>query len=149
VKIGFIKGSERPTEFTKYTFTDNKVMTAHNYYRLKQIDYDGSYQYSPIVEIEVGAISTFSLEQNYPNPFNPSTQIKYSLVSISNVKITIFNALGETVREIANEVQLSGIHIINFNASGLSSGVYLYSIQANPTNGSQGFRATKKMILMK
>jgi hypothetical protein len=101
------------------------------------------------VEAETGAVTSFNLEQNYPNPFNPSTQIKYSLLSNSSVKVKIFNALGESVKEIANEVQESGVHTINFNASGLSSGVYFYTIEANPTDGSKSFRATKKMILMK
>jgi hypothetical protein len=113
------------------------------------MDYDGSYKYSSIVEAEVGVISSYSLDQNYPNPFNPTTQIKYSLLTNSNVKVTIYNALGEAVRELANEIQQSGVHIMNFNAAGLSSGIYFYSIQANAADGSQSFSATKKMILMK
>jgi Secretion system C-terminal sorting domain len=149
VKIGYVNGSGTTTELKRYSFADNNVLTAKNYYRLKQMDYDGSYKYSPVVEAEIGAISSYSLDQNYPNPFNPTTQIKYSLLSNSNVKITIFNALGESIKELANEVQQSGVHIMNFNAAGLSSGVYFYSIQANSVDGSQSFRATKKMILMK
>src|ERR1035437_416173 len=149
VKIGYVNGSGTTTELKRYSFADNNVLTAKNYYRLKQMDYDGSYKYSSVIEAEIGAISSFSLDQNYPNPFNPSTQIKYSLMSNSNVKITIFNALGESVKELANEVQQSGVHIMNFNAAGLSSGIYFYSIQANAVDGSQSFRATKKMILMK
>jgi hypothetical protein len=149
VKIGFINGSGTTTEIKKYSFADNNVLNAKSYYRLKQMDYDGSYQYSFVIEAEIGAISSFSLDQNYPNPFNPSTQIKYTLLSNSNVKVTIFNALGESIKELANEVQQSGVHIMNFNAAGLSSGIYFYSIQANAVDGSQNFSATKKMILMK
>jgi hypothetical protein len=149
VKIGYVNGNGTTTELKRYSFADNNVLTAKNYYRLKQMDYDGSYKYSPVVEAEIGAISSYSLDQNYPNPFNPTTQIKYSLLSSSNVKVTIFNALGESVKVLANEVQQSGVHIMNFNAAGLSSGVYFYSIQANAVDGSQSFRATKKMILMK
>jgi hypothetical protein len=148
-KIGFVNGNGTTTELKKYSFADNNVLNAKNYYRLKQMDYDGTYNYSPIVEAEIGIISSFSLEQNYPNPFNPSTQIRYTLLSNSNVKITIFNALGESIKEFANEIQQLGVHIINFNAAGLSSGIYFYSIQANAVDGSQSFRATKKMILMK
>jgi hypothetical protein len=148
-KIGFMNGNGTTTEIKRYSFTDNNVVTAKNYYRLKQMDYDGSYKYSPIVEAEIGTISSYSLDQNYPNPFNPSTQIQYSLLTNSNVKVTIYNSLGENVKELANEIQQSGIHVMNFNAGGLSSGVYLYSIQANSVDGSQSFRATKKMILMK
>jgi hypothetical protein len=148
-KIGFVNGNGTTTELKKYSFADNNVLNAKNYYRLKQMDYDGSYYYSTIVEAEIGTISSFSLEQNYPNPFNPSTQIKYSLLTNSNVKVTIFNALGESIKEVANEVQQSGVHIMNFNAAGLSSGVYFYSLQANAVDGSKSFMATKKMILMK
>lgn len=147
--VGFVNGNGTTLELNKYSFADNNVLQGKNYYRLKQMDYNGSYQYSPVVEAEISAISTYSLDQNYPNPFNPNTQIKYSLLTNSNVKVTIFNALGETVKELANEVQQSGVHIMNFNAGGLSSGVYFYSIQANAVDGSQSFRATKKMILMK
>jgi hypothetical protein len=148
-KIGYVNGSGTSTEIKRYSFADNNVLSAKSYYRLKQMDYDGSYKYSSVVEAEIGAISSFSLDQNYPNPFNPSTQIKYSLLSNSNVKVTIFNALGESVKELVNEVQQSGVHIMNFNAAGLSSGVYFYSIQANAVDGSKNFSATKKMILMK
>lgn len=148
-KIGYVNGSGSTTEIKNYSFADNNVLTAKSYYRLKQVDFDGSYKYSSVVEAEIGDISSYSLDQNYPNPFNPSTQIKYSLLTNSNVKVTIFNALGETTKELANEVQQSGVHIVNFNAAGLSSGIYFYSIQANAVDGSQSFRATKKMILMK
>jgi hypothetical protein len=148
-KIGYVSGSGTTTEIKNYSFADNNILTAKNYYRLKQMDYDGSYKYSSVVEAEIDAISSFGLDQNYPNPFNPSTQIRYSLLSNSNVKVTIFNALGETIKELANEVQQSGVHIVNFNAAGLSSGIYFYSIQANAVDGSQSFSATKKMILMK
>jgi hypothetical protein len=147
--VGFVNGNGTTLELNKYSFADNTVLTGKNYYRLKQMDYNGSYQYSPVVEAEIRAISSYSLDQNYPNPFNPNTQIKYSLLTNSNVKVTIFNALGESVKELANEVQQAGIHTLNFNAAGLSSGVYFYSIQANSVDGSQSFRATKKMILMK
>jgi hypothetical protein len=149
VKIGFVNGNGTSTDLNRYSFTDNNVITTKNYYRLKQMDYDGSYKYSPVIEAEIGILSSFSLDQNYPNPFNPSTQIKYSLPSNSNVKITIYNALGESMKELANEVQQSGVHILNFNAAGLSSGVYFYSIQASAVDGNQSFRDTKKMILMK
>jgi hypothetical protein len=149
VTVGFVNGNGTTLELKKYSFADNNVLKAKNYYRLKQVDFDGSYKYSSVVEAEIGAISTYSLDQNYPNPFNPSTQIKYTLLLNSNVKVTIFNALGETVKELANEVQQSGVHVMNFNAAGLSSGIYFYSIQANAVDGSKSFSATKKMILMK
>jgi hypothetical protein len=91
----------------------------------------------------------FSLEQNYPNPFNPSTRIRYSIPFESNVRVTVFNALGEDVREITNEMKGAGTYEVSFNSLGISSGVYFYSIVANSIDGKQNFRETKKMILLK
>jgi hypothetical protein len=91
----------------------------------------------------------YSLEQNFPNPFNPSTRIKYSLPFDSKVRIIIYNALGQVVSELWNGFKGAGTHEVSFNASGFSSGVYFYSIQANSTGGGKNFTATKKMILLK
>ena len=149
-KIGFVKGAGSSLISHSYSFSDKIINSGKYYYRLKQIDNDGSVKLSNAVEVNYkSAVLGYYLDQNYPNPFNPSTQIKYALPFNSNVKITIINSLGETIKVLANEVQASGVHNMNFNAVGLSSGVYLYSIQANAVDGSQSFRATKKMILMK
>ncbi|MBT8349182.1 MAG: T9SS type A sorting domain-containing protein, partial [Sulfurovum sp.] len=85
----------------------------------------------------------YSLEQNYPNPFNPSTTIKFSLPEAANVRLTIYNTLGEKVSELVNRNLDAGYHRIEFDASQFASGVYLYRIKAND------FVETKKMILMK
>jgi peptidoglycan/xylan/chitin deacetylase (PgdA/CDA1 family) len=95
------------------------------------------------------APKNYSLEQNYPNPFNPSTRIQYYIPFESNVRVTVFNALGETVRELANEIQRAGNYELSFNSAGLSSGVYFYSIAANSSDGKQSFRETRKMVLIK
>ena len=91
----------------------------------------------------------YNLFQNYPNPFNPSTLIKYSLPFESNVKIIIYNSIGQVVKELVSEVQHSGLHELSFSASSLSSGIYFYSVFANSTDGKQNFANTKKMILLK
>jgi hypothetical protein len=85
----------------------------------------------------------FSLNQNYPNPFNPSTRISYSLPASSDVTLKIFNSLGEEVATLVNQKQEAGRYELNFNSTGLASGMYLYKIQAG------SFTQTKKMILMK
>jgi len=90
----------------------------------------------------------FSLEQNYPNPFNPSTQIIFNLSEESNVILTIFNLLGEKILEITNADYSAGTHKIDFNASGLNSGVYFYRINAVGVDGAS-FSSVKKMILTK
>jgi hypothetical protein len=91
----------------------------------------------------------YSLQQNYPNPFNPGTTIKYSLPYNSNVRITIYNSLGQMIKEIVSGFKSQGNQEVNFNASALSSGVYLYSIRANSIDGKQSYTATKKMLLLK
>jgi hypothetical protein len=93
--------------------------------------------------------TAFSLSQNYPNPFNPSTSISYQLPSDAFVTLKIFNVLGNEVRTLTNGFTQAGSHQVQFNAQGLSSGVYFYTIQASSLNGKQSFRSTKKMILMK
>ena len=81
-------------------------------YRLKQIDNDGQFEYSSSVQIDLGNLYTFSLDQNYPNPFNPSTTIKFSLPATLNVKIIIFNLLGQEIQTLVNETKEAGIHEI-------------------------------------
>ena len=85
----------------------------------------------------------FSLGQNYPNPFNPNTTISYSIPNTSLVRLKIFNILGQEVATLINEEKLMGNYEINFDASSLSSGVYIYKIQAG------SFVESKKMILLK
>ena len=113
--------------------------------------------YSPMVtaveeENEI-VPSAFTLEQNYPNPFNPSTQIKFSLPVASNVKVVIYNLIGEVVTELVNTQMNSGVHSINWYANDntgkkVSSGVYFYELKANGVDGSQ-FNQIKKMMLLK
>jgi Secretion system C-terminal sorting domain len=91
----------------------------------------------------------YSLEQNYPNPFNPGTIIKYSLPFESSVSLSVYNLLGRSVKELVAEIQPSGEHILNFNAEGLSSGLYFYSIHAVSINNKTNFNYTRKMILLK
>lgn len=96
----------------------------------------------------VGTISTltpngYRLEQNYPNPFNPQTTIEFAIPEKSNVVLKIFNTQGQEVAVLANEEYLPGIHSVRWNATGLSSGIYFYSIKAGK------FSQTKKMLFVK
>jgi len=85
----------------------------------------------------------FSLEQNYPNPFNPSTKIKYNIPETENIKLAIYNSVGEEVEVLVNEMMNTGFYEIEFNAATLPSGIYFYQMQAGD------FVETKKMVLMK
>ena len=87
--------------------------------------------------------ATYNLSQNYPNPFNPTTNISYTLPKTGNVKLVVFDVLGREITTLVNGVKTAGTHVVNFNASSLSSGVYFYRIEAND------FTATKKMMLVK
>ncbi len=141
--IGFAAGYNTTTETHNYQFIDNEISSNKYYYRLKQTDFDGTFEYSNVVEIDINTINEFSLNQNYPNPFNPSTKISFTIAQNSNVKLSVFNMLGEKLAELLNEVKSAGTYDINFDGNGLSSGMYLYRLEAD------GFISTKKMTLIK
>ncbi len=147
-KIGFVNGNGNSNSPKNYFYVDDfygkpDYRTGKYSYRLKQIDNDGNFEYSKIVEVENTVPEEFRLEQNYPNPFNPSTKIKYYLPKASFVKVTVFNLLGEEIITLVNAEKPQGIHSIDFNAAGLNSGVYLFRIEAG------NFRQTRKMTLIK
>ncbi|MCB9250182.1 MAG: T9SS type A sorting domain-containing protein, partial [Ignavibacteriales bacterium] len=150
-KIGFVQGHGNSNSPKYYSFTDHKINSGKYAYRLKQIDIDGKFEYSDIVEIDLGLPTEFSLSQNYPNPFNPTTSIKFNLPTDSNVKLSVFNVLGEEVAELINNNLQTGYHSVEFNASELNSGVYFYKIEAgDPSAGSgHGFVQIRKMMLLK
>lgn len=142
-KIGFVAGSGTTTETRSYSYIDENLDPGTFYYRLKQIDYDGSYAYSDEIQVDIVTPFDFALEQNYPNPFNPSTTIKYSVPQNSQVNIKVYNLIGQEVKEIVNEEKSVGKYEINFDATGLSSGIYLVKMQAGT------FTSTIKMTLLK
>jgi hypothetical protein len=128
-----------------YIQTVNSVLCFAGSYEGKFLKYE-----NPVsVEPNNISISDYRLFQNYPNPFNPATLIKYSLPRECKVKLTIFNSLGQRIKELTNEIQPSGIHEINFDASGVSSGVYFCNLYTNSTDGKQSYRSTRKMIFIK
>ena len=140
---GFVNGKGTTTEKTFYTYKDKNEKPGTYLYRLKQIDFDGTFSYSDEVEIEVTGPKDFALYQNYPNPFNPSTTIKFALPVKTNLSLNVYNTLGEKVAEIFKGEMEDGYHEIMFNASGLSSGIYFYKIE------SENYSATKKLMLLK
>ncbi len=101
------------------------------------------------VEDEVSIPKQYELSQNYPNPFNPSTKISFSLPTNSNVKLQVFNTLGELVTTLTDGTMNAGLHQVEWNAGNLASGVYLYRINAESVSSSQQFNSVKKMILIK
>jgi len=142
-KIAFVPGNGTTTEIHYYSFEDENLNAGKYSYKLKQIDFDGSIEYSNVVFVEVTIPVEFELSQNYPNPFNPSTTIKFAIPEATMVTLTVFNALGEEVALLVDRIMESGIHEINFEAVGLNSGMYFYRIQAGD------FIQVKKMTLLK
>ena len=119
-------------------------------YRLKQIDFDGTFTYSNEVEVDLSQPQTFSLEQNYPNPFNPSTTIKYTIPNVipsgvegSRVILKIYDVLGNEIATLVNENKPAGNYEVTFDAKNLSSGIYYCKLQAGSLSQSI------KMILLK
>jgi len=149
VTLGFVQGKGTTVNVNNYSFTYKPAVTGKCFYRLKQIDFDGTVNYSPEVEASSNIITSYSLNQNYPNPFNPSTSISFALPNESRVSLKIFNSVGQMVKELVSGVKPMGNYDVRFDASMLSSGVYFYSIEASSVNGNGSFRNTKKMILVK
>ena len=148
VEVAFVKGKGTTTEKTSYNYSDKSALSGKYYYRLKQVDFDGTYQYSKSIEIDMGLPTSYSLEQNYPNPFNPSTTIRFALPMSAKVNIKIYNTLGQEIANVLNSDFDAGVHETTFNASNLSSGVYFYRIEAHGSNGSN-FISIKRMLLLK
>ncbi|MBT8379879.1 MAG: T9SS type A sorting domain-containing protein [Ignavibacteria bacterium] len=146
--IGYLPGFGTTTEPRSYTFTDVGLSAGSYTYRLKQIDFDGSFSYSDEVQTEILTPDVYALDQNYPNPFNPSTKITFSLAVDSKVSLKIFDVLGQEVLTLVNEDLSAGSYNYDFNATNINSGIYFYKIEAEGINGSK-FVDVKKMTFLK
>ena len=129
-KIGFVNGFGTTSNGNNYSFEDDDLQSYRIYYRLKQIDFDGGFKYSDIINIENPALSDYNLYGNYPNPFNPTTTIKYSSPHQSKIKIALYDILGHEVEILYNGEQASGIHHLILDSEDLSSGVYFVTMNA-------------------
>ena len=144
IEIGFVPGFGTTTEQRSYSYTDAGLSSGTYFYRIKQIDYNGTFTYYELgSSVEVLTPTVFALEQNYPNPFNPMTKIEYSIANQGNVQLVVFNSIGEEVGILVNEMQQPGRYSVSFDASNLSSGVYFYKLVAGE------FVSIKKMLLLK
>ncbi len=141
--IGFVEGNGNSNSLKTYSFIDSNPVDGKAVYRLKQIDYDGKYEYSKEIEVVYEAVKEFALEQNYPNPFNPTTNISFKLAESGKVSVKIFNAIGQEVAELVNRTMEAGRHEVTFNASELPSGAYFCRMR------SGNFTKTSKMLLIK
>ena len=147
-RIGFVEGKGTTSSVHKYHFFDANLFSATNYYRLKQIDFDGATHYSKIIKIAPLLPLTHKLYQNYPNPFNPKTTIEFDLHKPGFVKIAIYDITGKLVRTLVSEQRQAGSHRVNWDALDeggirVSNGAYFYTFE------SGNYSQTKKMILIK
>lgn len=146
-QVAFINGNGTTQQTSDYQFTDKTPLVGKSYYRIKQMDYDGSFRIYGPVETSFASRISFALEQNYPNPFNPSTIIKYSIPENGMVTIKLYNILGSETATLLNEYKEAGRYELNFNLqktkSQLSSGIYFYTI----TSGK--FTKTMKLVILK
>jgi uncharacterized protein (TIGR03790 family) len=161
VQGSFIAGNGTTLEAHSYSWSDRSAAPGRYEYRLKQVDLDGTVNYSEPVKAEVSGTTsvtenavarTFALGQNYPNPFNPTTRIAYVIpsgagsglqVAGSGVKLTIYDMLGREVAVLVDGAQEPGRHEVAFDARGLASGTYLYRLEAG------SYSETKRMILVR
>jgi len=144
-RVGYIEGSGTTSQYHNYNFSDDPgELNSFGiiYYRLKQINYDGTYEYSKEVCVDLTP-AKYALSQNYPNPFNPGTKISFSLPVSEKVTLKIFNAIGEEVANLVDELKDAGTYKIFWDATGLNSGIYFYQLKAG------NFSEVKKLILMK
>jgi photosystem II stability/assembly factor-like uncharacterized protein len=143
-KINFVQGNGTTNKNKNYSYEDKNITSGKYSYRLKQIDFNGNYEYFELTnEVEIGIPKKFNLSQNYPNPFNPSTKINYELPITNYVSIKVYDLTGKEIAQLVNENKQAGFYTVEFNAGNLASGMYFYRIQAGD------FSAVKKMILVK
>ncbi|NWF49299.1 MAG: T9SS type A sorting domain-containing protein [Ignavibacteriaceae bacterium] len=150
-KIGEITGSGTTLQNKSYKFVDYRIASGKLNYRLKQLDYDGSYKYSEtisVIAVNEQPDKFFELSV-YPNPFNPATKIQISLFDESEVKISVFNSNGEMITELMNDKKSKGLYAFQFNAEDLTSGVYFIFAELKSTVSGKTSKLAKKLLFLK
>ena len=142
--IGTVQGNGNSNTPIDYSYTDNNLTSGKYNYRLKQIDFNGNYEYHNLTnEVVIGVPEKFELSQNYPNPFNPVTNLGFGISDLGFVSLKVYDAMGKEVATLVNEIKPAGRYQVTFDGSNLGSGVYFYKITA------RNFSAVKRMILIK
>jgi subtilisin family serine protease len=146
-EIGFVDAAGSSTSIKNYKFIDENITSGKYYYRLKQIDLDGTFEYSPEVEVNINIPGEFNLSQNYPNPFNPTTKVKYSVPFSSSIKLILYDVLGNKVGQILDGAVDAGVYEATISANdfsfSLSSGIYFLKLE------TENFQKSIKITLTK
>ncbi|MEO8167434.1 MAG: TIGR03790 family protein [bacterium] len=152
IQNSFVAGHGTTLIPQQYAWELHTAPAGTHSFRLRQIDLDGTEHFSDQIRVTTSSLSSveggvavkkFDLAQNYPNPFNPSTHVRFTVAKSGFVSLKVYNVEGREVATVVNEVKSPGEYDTQFNASGLSSGVYYYRIQAGE------FVETKRMTLLK
>ncbi len=143
-KLGFVEGAGNSNAPRSYSFVDGSAQGAVQY-RLKQIDRDGQFTYSSVVEVMIANVAErYELAQNFPNPFNPVTTIRFAVMNNEHATVKVYDIAGREVATLFNDVAQPGqMYNVQFNATGLASGIYFYVLQ------TPNVREVKKMQLLK
>ncbi|TRZ64533.1 T9SS C-terminal target domain-containing protein [bacterium] len=143
-QIAFVDGKGNSNSPVSYSYTDYRVQKGAYKYRLKQIDYNGNFQYLVLNgDVVIGAPFKFSVSQNYPNPFNPTTKIDFNLPFDGQVSVKLYDVTGREIKALLNENKTAGYYTVAFDATGFSSGIYFYHIKSGK------FSDVKRMIILK
>jgi len=145
INIGRVRGGGTVNSLTEYEYKDKYVAAGTYQYRLKQVDYNGNYEYFELAQsVSVGIPDRLELGQNYPNPFNPSTKINYKLQASGFITLKVFDITGKQVAELVKSRKDAGTYEVSFDAGqfGITAGVYLYRLEAGD------FSMTKKMVVL-
>ena len=147
-RVAFVQSKGNSNLVQGYKYIDGNLSMGRFAYRLKQIDFNGNHTYFLLNnEVVVSNPNKFTINQNYPNPFNPTTNISFDMPFDGIVSLIVFDNLGREVKTLVNGNVNSGYHRVEFNASGLPSGMYFYRI--NAASGTEKFEKVFKMMLVK
>jgi hypothetical protein len=149
LKLGFVKGNGTKNSPSNYVYIDKKVSSGNYSYRIKQIDYNGNYEFYDLNNIvSIGLPKKFNLSQNYPNPFNPTSKIDYQIPQNAIVKLKLYDITGREVMSLVNENQAAGYYTVQVNAENLASGNYIYNLVASFADGKENV-ISKKLTVVK
>jgi hypothetical protein len=148
IQIGFVQGSGTTNSAKVYTFEDKKLSVGTYKYRLKQLDYNGNYEYFDLnTDILISKPLEYKISQNYPNPSNPKSKIDYDIPFNAKVSIIVYDLLARQVIKLVDEFKEAGYYSAEFDGSNFASGIYFYRI----ISGGEGqkYSKTLKMVLVK
>ncbi len=142
--VAFITGNGTTSEPQNYTYVDRYLSSGNYGYRLKQIDFNGNFEYFDLgSQVTISKPIDFALGQNYPNPSNPASNISFQIPADGIVTLKIYNSIGQEIQTLTDEFKVAGFYTVSFSGGNLASDVYYYKL----TSGN--FSGVKKMIVVK